>query len=111
VRVLEELRPRGIGVSIISHGELFDGAFGFPDTPARPARIRVLLNQFSTLPLTDPIMERFGRTRSELRRARRLIPALDLLIAASAVQHNLTLLSRNLRHFSRIPDLHLYPGV
>ncbi len=32
----------------------------------------------------------------------------DLLIAATALEHDLTLMTQNLRHFNRIPDLKLY---
>ncbi len=34
-----------------------------------------------------------------------LIPDLDLLIAATAFEHRLVLLTRNRRHFERTPDL------
>ena len=50
-------------------------------------------------------MEIFGQTRSELRRRGQLIPDLDLLIAATAVHHELILMTRNVRHFARVPDL------
>jgi predicted nucleic acid-binding protein len=53
-------------------------------------------------------MEIFGRTRSELRRAGWLIPDLDLLIAATAVHHDLVLMTRSVRHFARIPELRLF---
>jgi predicted nucleic acid-binding protein len=53
-------------------------------------------------------MERFAYLRAELRRRGQLFPDLDLLIAATALQHDLTLLTRNVRHFNRIPDLRLY---
>jgi predicted nucleic acid-binding protein len=33
---------------------------------------------------------------------------MDLLIAATAVHHGLTLVTRNLRHFQRIPNLQLH---
>ena len=107
-QVLAELWPQEPGVSIISHGELFEGAFDVPDSQVRLARVHALLNWFTTVDLSDPIMEVFGRNRSALRRAGRMIPDMDLLIASTAVHHNLTLLTRNLRHFSRIPDLQLY---
>ncbi len=32
----------------------------------------------------------------------------DLLIAATALRHDLTLVTRNRRHFDRIPDLRLH---
>ena len=102
---LDQLQPHGLAVSIISHGELFDGAFGFSDTPARLSELHSFLDEFDTLPLSGPIMEIFGQTRSERRRAGQLIPDLDLLIAATAVHHDLILMTRNVRHFARVPDL------
>lgn len=108
VRILDGLEAQGLAVSIVAHGELFEGAFDFPDTAVRLARIRTFLTRFETLPLTEPIMEVFGRIRSELRRSGRGIQDLDLLIGATAVHHDLILLTRNERHFSRIPRLQLY---
>jgi predicted nucleic acid-binding protein len=107
--IADSLTNQGIGVSIVSYGELFKGAFPSPDSQARLARYRALLERFELLPLSDPIMEIFGRTRSGLRRTGMLIPDLDLLIAATAIHHHLILLTRNLRHFQRIPELQLYP--
>ena len=89
-------------------GEVYEGAFSNPDPEAHLASLRRFLAAFRVLPLTDPIMEGFAHTRADLRRQGMLIPDLDLLIAATALHHDLTLLTRNLRHFSRIPDLKLY---
>ncbi len=56
-------------------------------------------------------MERFAELRAYLRRRGQLIPDFDLLIGATALQHNLTLLTFNRRDFERIPHLALYqPG-
>ncbi len=111
MRVLVRLHSLGLAVSIISHGELFDGTFGFLDADERLTRVYALLSRFDTLQLTDPVMEIFGRTRSHLRRSRQMIADLDLLIAATAVSHDLTLLTRNVRHFRRVPDLQLYSSL
>lgn len=108
IRVLEGLHSIGLAVSIISHGELFEGTFGFSDADERLTRVYALLSRFETLQLTDPIMEIFGRTRSHLRQSGQMIADLDLLIAATAVSHDLTLSTRNVRHFRRVPDLELY---
>lgn len=108
VGTLQELRPQGVGVSLVSHAEIFEGAFGVPDTEIRLALYRSFLMQFETLFLSGPIVEIFGRTRSALRRSGQLIPDLDLLIAATAMHHDLILLTRNRRHFARIPELQLY---
>jgi predicted nucleic acid-binding protein len=53
-------------------------------------------------------MTTFARTRAGLRARGILIPDLDLLIAATALEHDLTLLTRNRRHFDRITGLKLY---
>jgi predicted nucleic acid-binding protein len=60
------------------------------------------------MPLNDPVMERFARLRSDLRSQGQLIPDFDILIAATALEYNLTLVTRNLRHFQRIPSLAIY---
>ena len=108
VGVVERLSDQELAVSIVSYGELFEGALGDANPREELERCRALLERFTLVPLSDPIMERFARTRKQLREAGRLIPDLDLLIAATAVHHDLTLATRNLRHFARIPDLKLY---
>jgi predicted nucleic acid-binding protein len=108
VRAIDELSDAGLAVSVVSIGELEEGAFCFPDSRAELARIRGFLEPLITLWLSDPIMEIFGHTRSQLRRAGQLIPDLDLLIAATAISHDLTLMTRNLRHVARVLDLRLY---
>lgn len=107
VDVLARLRTEGLAVSIVSYGELFEGAMGASNPHAEINRFRTFLERLTLLPLTDPIMEVFARNRADLRRQGRLIPGLDLLIAATAIQHDLTLLTRNARHFGRIPELRL----
>ena len=72
---------------------------------------RQFLSPYRVLNLTDPIMERFAEVRSFLRRRGKLIPDFDLLIGATALHHDLTLLTFNRRDFQRIPDLKVYqPG-
>lgn len=108
VSAVESLSGQEVGASIVSYGELFEGALGAPDPQTRLAQYRAFRDRFTTVPLSDPVMERFARTRKQLRDAGRLIPDLDLLIGATAVHHDLTLLTRNLRHFGRVPDLKIY---
>ena len=108
VSTLEHLVPPGLGISIVSVGEIYEGAYRNSDPTAQLARYRTFLSPFPVLSLTDPIMERFANTRATLRQQGVLIPDLDLLIAATALEHDLTLLTRNRRHFDRIPGLTLY---
>jgi predicted nucleic acid-binding protein len=105
---LDLLTEQGTAISIISLGEVFEGAYSDPDPAERLARMRRVLGRFRILSLTEPVMERFARIRAYLRRAGQLIPDLDLLIAATAIHHGLQLVTRNLRHFGRIPGPSLY---
>lgn len=105
---IDRLSADGIATSIITVGELYDGAIGSADPEETLVNLRHSLQDFLILPLDDAIMETFARIRVSLRRQGMLIPDLDLLIASTALSHDLTLLSRNRRHFQRIPDLKLY---
>jgi predicted nucleic acid-binding protein len=54
-------------------------------------------------------MERFAVIRGSLSRSvRQQIGDMDLLIAATALEHELTLVTHNLKDFELIPDLKLY---
>jgi tRNA(fMet)-specific endonuclease VapC len=108
VTTLERLVPAGIGISIISIGEIYEGAFRGSEPATALARYRTFLAPLPALSLSDAIMEHFARIRARLRQDGNLIPDLDLLIASTAIQHDLILLSRNRRHFDRIPGLKLY---
>jgi predicted nucleic acid-binding protein len=99
-----------LAISIVAAGELYEGAYGFPDPDTQLATYRAFLAPIPTLGLIHPIMELFARDRARLRRAGLLIPDLDLLIASTALHYDLMLLTRNRRHFTsdRFPTLKLY---
>jgi tRNA(fMet)-specific endonuclease VapC len=119
VTTLEHLDPSGLVISIVSVGEIYEGAYRSADPSARLGRCREFLAPFPVLSVTDRIlsvtdriMERFAWVRAALRQQDNLIPDLDLLIAVTAIEHDLTLLTRNRRHFERIPGQKLYdPGA
>lgn len=53
-------------------------------------------------------MREFARIRGQLRRQGLIIGDADILIAATAIDHEVTLITQNVHHFERIPHLHLY---
>lgn len=57
------------------------------------------------MPLDRAIMRRFAQVRGDLRSKGQLIGDPDLLIAATALHYDLTLLTHNVRHFGRIAGL------
>lgn len=105
---IQQQAPSGLSVSIVTLGEVFEGAYHYPNPQQHLAGFRRFLSGFTVVGLSDPIMQLFAQTRHTLRRQGNLIPDLDLLIGATAVHHGMTIMTRNRRHFSRIPGLQLY---
>jgi predicted nucleic acid-binding protein len=107
-QTLDEIGQDGPAISIISIGEYLDGAFGSPEPDLEIQKFQHFLSRMAVLGIDESTMETFAKVRNYLRRRGRLIPDFDLLIASTALQYDLTLLTRNTRHFSRIPNLRLY---
>jgi tRNA(fMet)-specific endonuclease VapC len=105
--LLRRLSVDGLAISVITLGEVFEGAYVYSAPQERIGRYREFLAGYPVLPVTPDIAGRFAHIRSLLRRQGNLIPDLDLLIAVTALEHKLTLLTRNVRHFDRIPDLQI----
>ena len=98
-----------VAVSYITLGEIYEVAFNYANPHAHLVSFRQFLAPFKLLNVNDLIMERFGEIRSFLRRRGEIISDFDILIAATALHYDLTLLTYNARHFKRIPHLRLYP--
>ena len=110
IHTLRRIAADGLAISIITYGELVEGAVYAQDPAKSHAGLKQFLEGKAILPLTEEIMDRFGRVRGALRSQGNLIGDLDLLIGVTAVHHELELVTRNRRHFDRIPDLKYYSG-
>jgi predicted nucleic acid-binding protein len=106
--ILSRAAPAGISISRITIGELYEGAFDSPNPEAHLATLREFLRPFRILGINDPIMEQFAEIRAYLRRRGEIISDFDILLAATALHYDLTVLTFNVRHLSRVPDLKLY---
>ena len=107
VRRLEELLPDGVGLSVISLAELYDGLVGSRNPDADADALRLFLEAVDVVPLDDAACRVFGAERARLREEGNLIGDMDILIGATAVSNNLTLLSNNTRHFERMQGLRI----
>jgi predicted nucleic acid-binding protein len=61
------------------------------------------------LPFDVATAKVFGQIRAKLEESGTILPDADLQIAATAIYHDLELVSGNLRHFSRIAKLKINP--
>ena len=68
-------------------------------------QLETVLASLETLPLAEPADAHYAAIRSELERVGRTIGHNDLLIAAHARALDLTLVTRNVREFERVPGL------
>jgi len=94
--------------SAVTVGELFKGAYRSAASARHLANIEErVLPAVTVLPFDVATARVFGRIRADLERDGNILPDADLQIAATALHHDLELVTGNLRHFKRIPDLRL----
>ena len=90
--------------SILVYGEVVEYVKGFTAFAAYRDSLQALLEQIDPYPLTYPILERYADIRRILRPARKDIGDIDTLIAATALEHDLTLVTID-TDFDRVPHL------
>lgn len=108
VRLLSVLEPQGLAISLMTLGEVYEGVYYGRDPNAAEAGGFDLVERLEVLPLDEAVLRRFARLRGYLRQRGALIGDPDTLIAATALEHDLALVTQNLRHFRRVPGLRLY---
>ena len=102
---LDQLEPDGIGLSIVSMAELYQGVFFSTNPDGNERALMEFLADINVIDVDDEICRIFAQERGRLKAAGTPIGDFDLLIGATALRHDLTLLSNNRRHFERIQGL------
>jgi predicted nucleic acid-binding protein len=95
-------------VSAVTVGELYQGAYrsAAQDRHLENIEARVL-PAVTVLPYDVAVAKVFGRICAVLEAAGTRLDDADLQIAATAIYHRLELVTGNLRHFERVPDLEI----
>lgn len=107
VELLDRLHADGAAISVITYGEIMEGIYYGKERTRYQVGWARFLRGTSLIDVDRAIAERFAMIRGELRSQGLLINDPDLLIAATAREYDLTLATRNVRHFGRIPALRL----
>ena len=107
VPCLQALSPADIGVPAIVEYELRYGLLRLPPEAATPRLLALsaLLRPIQILPFDSECAAHAARIRVELEAAGTPIGPHDTLIAATALRHQASLVTRNVREFSRVPGL------
>jgi predicted nucleic acid-binding protein len=115
VALVAALIPDGISISIVTYMELYQGTLQTRDPSQAQKQLMGLLDAIPTLPLSPAVARRCAHLREDLKRAGKRVRqrALDLLIAATALEHGLVLVTRNREDFNDIPSLQtlFYPPL
>ena len=104
---LESRNSVDIVLCSIVKAELYYGAMKSQNPEKTLTKLNQFLERFISLPFDDDASKAYGEIRSKLERKGTPIGPNDLLIAATALANNVTLVTNNTREFRRVEGLEL----
>ena len=93
-------------ISTLTIGELLVGAYKGKDSRQKN-EVEKTKELFSTLPVSEAIIDVYAKTRATLELQGIRVDDMDLLIASTALYHDLVVVTHNKKHFARIPNLQI----
>jgi tRNA(fMet)-specific endonuclease VapC len=108
--LLARLGDQKVAVAAITASEFLHGVHRADSALRRGRRerfVETILRAIPVLPFTLEVARIHSRLWADLQMRGEMIGANDLLIAATALTHDMTVATLNQRHFGRIPDLQL----
>ncbi len=102
----EQYEVHEFGISSITHAELQYGVQKSKHRIKNQKALDEFLMPLTILPFQGKkTVSRYGKIRAFLESQGKIIGPLDMLIAAHAQSLNLTIISNNIKEFSRVPNL------
>ena len=106
-RMVRSIRPDGLAMSVISYGEVAEGVLYSRERAINLLKWRGFIAGLDIVDVTLAVADVWAELRGTLLAGGKTIADNDLLIASTAIRFGMTLVSRNLRHFGRVPGLDL----
>lgn len=95
--------------SYICIAELYEGLFRVTNRATHEQAVQTFFNSLDVIyGLDQEITQKFGELRAVLKQSGNIIEDFDLLLAATCIVYNLTLITFNKKHFSHVKELMLY---
>tara|TARA_B100000614_G_scaffold236665_1_gene234330 strand:- start:744 stop:1142 length:399 start_codon:yes stop_codon:yes gene_type:complete len=94
-------------ISVITYGELVYGAKKSQQEQKNMARVRRIAEIFPIIDISPAIIETFGDLKATLEKTGNTVADMDLIIASTALTHNMILVTNNEKHFQKIPELQI----
>src|ERR687895_1277052 len=109
-QLLDQFAQDGIVMSIVTYMEAFQGVIRSEQPAEAAEKFHAFIDSVLILPFSFAVAERCARLRETLRSQNKRVKsrALDLIIAATALEYGLTLVTKNTEDSKDIPDLTLY---
>ena len=104
---LKTLPPSDVVLCSVVKAELWYGAHKSLKKEQNLATLDVFFAPFASASFDDAAAQVYGRLRAELETRGTLIGPNDLLIAATALAYDLTLVTRNEKEFGRVTGLRI----
>jgi tRNA(fMet)-specific endonuclease VapC len=105
-RFIQFVQQHDAGISMITLAELYEGAFHRSNPAASVGLIHRSLGTLPVLAVNEVVCLQFAELRAGLRRRGIQHADFDLLIAATSLANDLTLVTRD-KGFARIPELRI----
>lgn len=101
-----KVNPENCYVSEITLGELYYGAAFSNNKEERLKDVVFVIDNFKVIPVSETL-PMFGDIKAELRREGNLIDDFDILIGCAAILNNLVMVTDNVKHLGRLPDIEI----
>ena len=102
---LKQEPPNAVAICAVVEAELYHGATNYGAPERRRAVLDGFLTPYSSLAFDSNCVPHYARIRDQLERASQVIGGNDLLIAAIAQAHGLTVVTHDCGEFARVPGL------
>ncbi|HLD05412.1 MAG TPA: type II toxin-antitoxin system VapC family toxin [Candidatus Nanoarchaeia archaeon] len=109
LRKIKELEKRNdsLATTVFSEAELFEGVYGSNDREKTWAEVLTLLQDIPRIPFEDTAPQIAARIFYELKKRGAMIGTVDVFIASIVLAGNDVLITRNKKHFDKIPGLQI----
>jgi tRNA(fMet)-specific endonuclease VapC len=98
-----------LATTIINVFELYFGAYKSKDVKRNLAAVKGLRSTLQVLNLTESSAERAGKVLAGLEAKGQPLDPRDLFVAAICLEQGFAILTDNMDHFERVPDLETVP--
>lgn len=101
---IEKIGRQHCFISEITVAELLYGASCSNDKERVLSEVNRFINQFEVLPIYESLST-FADAKAQLRKEGILIDNFDLLIGVTAIHHKLIMVTENVKHLNRLPQI------